>query len=174
MNKKHFAKNDAGTTMLELVIATAIFGFTMSMLVGTVITVTNHNTITDQRAQLASFNRSALEDLRGRSLEDILTYQIPVDDPNSRSINIPGVGPTQAQIFAVIVNPDTGMRDLFQLGVDDPDTLVNVPNPLEIIVNVQKLNSESYGVYEQGGEAGGQISHYPSSVTQSMSTLIAY
>lgn len=168
MNRKHFAKNNAGTTMVELVIATAIFGFTMSMLVGTVITMTSHNTITDERAQMASFNRSALEDLRGRGLDEILAYQIPVDDPNMGTVNIPGVGTAQAQVFAVVVDPDTGMRDLFELGVDDPNLLVNVPNPLEIVVNIQKITPSVYG---DGGEPVMQRS---SSAHQSMSTLIAY
>jgi len=171
MNRKHFTKNNAGTTMVELVIATAIFGFTMSMLVGTVITMTGHNAMTDQRAQMASFNRSALEDLRGRTLNDILTYQIPLDDREAGTVNIPGVGESQAQVFAVVVDPQTGERDLFELGVDDPDLLVNVPNPLEIVINVQKASSSGYGsMNEQGGEPV----NYPSSVNQSMSTLIAY
>ena len=156
-------RDTTGSTMVEVIIAMAIFGTSMAMLLGNVVTMTDHNRTSEERATASSFNRSTLEDIRGRGIDDILAYQIPVDNKELGLINLPGMGMAEVSAFAVLQDPQTGTTRLFELGVDYPETVPNPPNPIEIQVEVAQV--QEYGSPGSYGRTGFQYT---------ASTLISY
>jgi len=171
MGKKLITSGNAGLTMVELMIAATIFSSSMVLLSGSMITVTNHNTISEQKAMTTSYNGSVLEDIRGLGLIGILTYEVPVDNPETGSVFIPGIGNAYVNVWAVIpYDIDQGAEGepvysnysrWFLLGSDDPMSIVDPPNPIQIVVEVSKA-SGGYEGYHEGG------------IEFSTSTMIAY
>ena len=159
MGKHHIHKGNAGLTMVELMITAAIFSSSMVLLSGTLITFASHNTMSEQEAITTSYNRSVFEDMRGRGIVAILNYEVPVDNPEAGTVFIPGMGEAKVSIWAVIPQTDAGDPDQpqeaaynrwFLVGVDDPSTVVDPPNPIEIVVEVSKA-SGMQGEYHEGG-----------------------
>lgn len=170
MENKDISRGNAGMTMVELMITAAIFSSSMVLLSGTMITFASHNTISEQKAMTASYNGSVLEDIRGLGLMGILSYEIPVDNPQTGTVFIPGIGDAHVSAWAVIpfegaqtegqvINP--AYSRWFLLGEDDPLSVVDPPNPIEIVVEVSKASSK-YGENYEGG------------IEFSTSTMIAY
>lgn len=150
MCKNPRSHGEAGFTLVELMIATAVFAGSIVMLVGGMVTLTTHNTLANDRARATTFNRSALEDLRGRTLDEILNYSVPVDDPNVGTVTIPGIGVARPTMFALLPDGAGGIQ-LFQLGVDDPATVVNPPNPIEIRVVLDNMGTSTTSPQVDGG-----------------------
>ena len=167
MDAQKIKKNNAGLTMVELMIATAIFSSSMVLLSGTMITFASHNTISEQKATTTAYNRSVFEDIRGRGIVGILSYEVPVDNPELGTVFIPGMGDTRVFVWAVLPQTNEGIDPnalvdptlptqtttydrWFLLGVDDPSTVVNPPNPIEIVVQVAKASAME-GTYNEGG-----------------------
>ena len=92
-SRKH--SSEAGFTLIELMIAGTVFAVGMVIVSGSVITAHTHNQMTQQRAAAADFNDNTLENLRGLDIEDLLTYNIPADDPRTGAVNVPGMGTFQ-------------------------------------------------------------------------------
>ena len=160
MNTARMSRSDAGATMVELVIALAVFTAGAVALMGGLVTLTTHSAMADERARATNFARSTFEDLRGLSIDDILAYEVPADDAELGTITIAGIGTVNASAFAVL--PDgQGTFTLFELGVDDPSGLDmgTLPNPIEIRLVTEPV---------QAGEDG------YSQVKYSSSTRIPY
>ena len=165
MEKARMARNDAGTTMVELVIALAVFMAGGVALMGGLVTLTTHSNVADERARATNFARSTFEDLRGRTVAQILAYDIPVDNGENGTVTIAGIGNATPTAFALLPDGQGGI-DTFQLGVDDASglDLNNLPNPLEI-----RLVLTPYRGYSEGGEQGGY-----STINYASTTMIAY
>ncbi|MDK1021149.1 MAG: prepilin-type N-terminal cleavage/methylation domain-containing protein [Candidatus Hydrogenedentes bacterium] len=159
MEKQHIHRGNAGLTMIELMITAAIFSSSMVLLSGTLITFASHNTISEQKAVTSSFNRSVFEDMRGRGIVGILSYEVPSDNPENGTVFIPGMGEAKVSVWAVLPQNDSGQTDQtqsaaydrwFLVGVEDPSTVVDPPNPIEIVVQVFKASGLE-GQYYEGG-----------------------
>lgn len=157
MCKKYITRGNAGLTMVELMIAAAIFSSSMVLLSGSMITFASHNTLSEQKAMTTSYNGSVLEDIRGLGLVGILTYEVPLDNPDDETVFIPGIGDAYVNVWAVIpiegavVDGQTTISSFsrwFLLGEDDPLSVVNPPNPLEIVVEVSKASAGHEGGIE--------------------------
>lgn len=133
MNDVRMNRNDAGASMIELMIAAAVFTLGAVSLLGGLMTLTTHSQVADERARATNFARSTFEDMRGRTIDQILAYEIPVDDVDEGTVSMAGMGTATVSAFAILPN-DQGGVDTFELGVDDPGTLdVNaLPNPIEV------------------------------------------
>ena len=178
MGKQKITKSNAGLTMVELMITAAIFSSSMVLLSGSMITFTSHNTISEQKASTTAYNRSVFEDIRGRGLDGILSYEVPVDNPDLGTVFIPGLGDSRVFVWAILpqgtanadpteeVQPSSYDR-WFLMGVDDPASVVDPPNPIEIVVEVAKASAMQGANYE--GEA-----YYGSGIEFSNSTMIGY
>ena len=182
MGQQKIKKNNAGLTMVELMIAAAIFSSSMVLLSGTMITFASHNTMAEQEASTNAYNRSVFEDIRGLGINGILSYEVPVDNPELGTVFIPGMGEARVNVWAVIpqiieaADPDaltdpnlptqTSTFDRwFLMGVDDPRTVTNPPNPIEIVVEVAKASAIQGSDYP-GGYGGG--------IKFSSSTMVGY
>ncbi len=171
MGKRHIHKGNAGLTMVELMITAAIFSSSMVLLSGSLITFASHNTIAEQEAVTTSYNRSVFEDMRGRGILGILSYAVPVDNPETGTVFIPGMGDAQVLVWAIIpINESAQTEETqavaaydrwFLVGVEDPSTVVDPPNPIEILVEVSKASG-----YEGQSHGGG--------ASFRSSTMIAY
>ena len=177
MGKQKITKGNAGLTMVELMITAAIFSSSMVLLSGTMITFTSHNTIAEQEATTTAYNRSVFEDLRGRGLVGILSYEVPVDNPETGTVFIPGMGDARVSVWAIIPQIATAQTEetqaaaysydrWFLMGVDDPLSVTDPPNPIEVVVEVAKASSMQGGYYEGGNYEGG--------IEFSSSTMIGY
>lgn len=139
MAKKRQKKGNGGFTLVELMIASGVFAISLVALLGGVVQVTTHNDMANNRAQANMFNRNTLETLRGLGADDVLAYQIPLDNPEMGTVNIPGFGEAIPTMFAMIPNAQGGV-DLFELGVDDPATVPDPPNPMEVQISLVKFD----------------------------------
>lgn len=150
MEKHHIHKGNAGLTMVELMITAAIFSSSMVLLSGSLITFASHNTMAEQEAVTTSYNRSVFEDMRGRGIVGILSYEVPVDNPETGTVFIPGMGDAQVFVWAILPINETAQTEetqavaaynrWFLVGVEDPSTVVDPPNPIEIVVQVSKAS----------------------------------
>lgn len=164
-------KGNAGLTMVELMITAAIFSGSMVFLSGSMVTFASHNTMSEQEAVTTSYNRSVFEDMRGRGLVGLLNYDLPVDDPDLGTVFIPGMGDAYVNIWAILPQeyyvdggqtPEYVYDRWFLVGYDDPATVLDPPNPIEVYVEVFKASGAgNQHYYGSGG-------HYKSS------TMIGY
>lgn len=186
MKNRKIRRNNAGTTLLELMIAAGIMTSSLVLLIGSSLNISALNDVTDQEVAAVNFNRSMIENMRGLSLDGILGYQVPFDDPDLRTVGVPGLGNANVTIWAVLpanaygaqqavadpqaTNPvPPEYRIWFMCGMDDPTLIVNAPNPIEIQIEVSKVTSSPYG--EEGGTPNpteGYGFHYQTS------TILAY
>lgn len=164
-------KGNAGLTMVELMITAAIFSGSMVFLSGSMVTFASHNTMSEQEAVTTSYNRSVFEDMRGRGLVGLLNYDLPVDDPDLGTVFIPGMGDAYVNIWAILPQDNSSETEQMQaasydrwflVGYDDPATVLDPPNPIEVYVEVFKAS-----------EAGNQ-QYYGSGVHYKSSTMIGY
>ena len=141
----------AGTTFIEIMIATAVFASGIVSIMGGVMTLASHRQMSDQRAVANSLAGSAFENLRGLSLNNILTYDIPVDHVNTNTVDLPGVGQVTVGLFAVIPGVNNAAPTFFELGVDNVAdlNLASVPNPVEIqaVITPYPASDESHPQY---------------------------
>jgi len=132
----------AGTSFIEIFIAVAMFSAGMVSIMGSVITVTMHRHVADERALASQLAGSAFENIRGLSIDNLLVYDVPVDNTQNGTINL-SVWPGDIEP----VRGDPGDVDtLFQLGVDDVAS-VNVdslPNPIEIKAVMTPYSTNGY------------------------------
>jgi type II secretory pathway pseudopilin PulG len=132
-------RNEAGFTLIELMIAGGVFAIGMVLVTGTVVAAFNHNRMTQARGAAADFNANVLESMRGLDYDEIMNFQLAFDDPDAQTVVIPGMGSVEVTFFAVIPSAVVGgAPTYFEIGVDDPQTIVDPPNPLEIQMMVKR------------------------------------
>ena len=82
-----------------------------------------------------------------------------MDNPELGTVFIPGMGDARVFVWAIIPQDNSSETEQtqsaaydrwFLMGVDDPLTVTNPPNPLEIVVEVAKASSTPGGNYEGG------------------------
>jgi len=139
MNGRRQGRNDAGFTLLELMVASGVFAISLVALLGGVVQLTSHNEMTQRRALANTFNRNTLETLRGMDAAEILAWEIPLDDPELGTVTIPGFGQAMPRVFALIPDGQGGVTP-FEIGVDDPATVPNPPNPLEVQMRLVRFD----------------------------------
>ena len=181
MKNRKIRRNNAGSTLLELMIAAGIMTSSLVMLIGSSLNISTLNDVTDQEVAAANFNRSTIENIRGLDLDGILGYDVPFDDPELGTVGIPGLGDATVTVWAVLppdAYDDPGSPAIsypeeskiwFMCGVDNADLILNPPNPLEIQIEVSKVTSSPYG--DPGG------TQYPSQgygFQYQTSTILAY
>lgn len=150
-----------GTSFIELLIAMAVFVLGLSALLGVMTSLTPHRQSADARAHATNFASSTFEDLRAQSIADILTYEVPVDDPDQNVVNITGIGPVTVSLFAVIPGGFGETATLVELGSSDAGDVDvgTLPNPIEI----RAVMNPAPG--------GGEVSSY---MQITASTMISY
>ncbi len=173
MRKRRIHKGNAGLAMVELMITAAIFSGSMVLLSGSMVTFASHNTLSEQEAITTSYNRSVFEDMRGRGLVSLLNYDLPVDNPEVGTVFIPGMGDAIVNIWAIIPQDNSSETEQVQaaaydrwflVGMDDPATVLDPPNPIEIVVEVSKAS----------GMGGMEGHYYQSGAHFKSSTMIGY
>lgn len=152
--------SESGFTLVELIIAGGVFAVGMVLVCGSVVAAYNHNQMTQARGAAADFNENALENLRGLDLNQLLTYEMPEDDPVEGTVNIPGFGTAEVAVYAVIPSAvQGGAPTYFETGVDDPASVVDPPNPIEVQIVM---------VRSSGGQQSSSAEHYK------ISTMVGY
>ncbi len=161
MRSVDMTRNDAGTTMVELAIATAVFMAGAVALMGGLVTLTTHSQVADERARATNFARSTFEDMRGLTIAQILAYDVPVDDVETGAVTVAGIGEATPSAFAVLPDGQGGFTT-FELGVGDASVLdvSNLPNPIEIRLVLTPTDTNYYG--------------QPSTMQYSTSSMIPY
>jgi hypothetical protein len=115
-------------------------------LLGGLMTLTTHSQVADERARATNFARSTFEDMRGRTIDQILAYEVPVDNVEEGTVSMAGMGNATVSAFAILPNAQGGV-DTFEIGVDDPSTLnvATLPNPIEVRLVVSPVEQNYYG-----------------------------
>lgn len=123
-----------GTSFIELLIAMAVFVLGLSALLGSMASLTPHRQSANARAQATNFASSTFEDLRNRSIGNILGYEVPVDNEQQNTVTILGIGPMSVSLFAVVPGGPGEAAALVELGSDDAAAVdvATLPNPIEI------------------------------------------
>ena len=133
--KRHGKGNsESGSTLLELLIATAVFTTGMVALLGGMSTVSTQNRASENRARAINYSMSQMEALRGLSVTALLNYAVPYDNQQRRTVNIPGSGPCTVALYAVIPGADGATPAYLQLGSSAAAAYnkASVPNPVEV------------------------------------------
>jgi hypothetical protein len=86
--------------------------------------------------------------MRGRTIDQILAYDVPVDNVDQGTVSMPGMGTATVSAFALVPGAQGGFAT-FQLGVDDPSTLniAALSNPIEIRLVVTPVRQDYEGNY---------------------------
>jgi prepilin-type N-terminal cleavage/methylation domain-containing protein len=144
--KTKLKRNDAGLTLLEVMIASGILAVGMVLLMGSVLSVASTTALTEQRAVSTTYIASVMEELDGRTLEEVLTYWPP---------QLGQIGPAdRIQILAYdtygygIPLPLGGMSTEEPGGDGEPTSTFDVSayagmfnSPLQIEVTLQRMDS---------------------------------
>ncbi len=136
--------DESGFSFLELLIAVAVFVLGLSALLGTMMNLTPHRQSADARARATNYASSTFEELRDLSLSDILAYEAPVDNQQTNSVNISGLGPVTVELYAVVPGGFGQAPTLYELGsaaAGDVDQST-LPNPIEVRAVMSPLHGE--------------------------------
>ena len=139
MYKKMNIKNNGGFTMVELMVASAVFASGMAVLMGSTLAINNHQTYTDDESTGSNFNQTVLEFVQNQdfsSFEDVMTYDPGITDERGY-VNIPGFGEARFGLVAIIKmegqGEGQGSQYYVELGDDTFPDIVNPPNPIEVV-----------------------------------------
>lgn len=75
--KRKVPKSEAGFTLLELMIASGILAVALSMVFGSLISVNVMGRLAESRTEATVAISSVVEDIRGTSIDDLLSYEAP-------------------------------------------------------------------------------------------------
>lgn len=136
MNKKKRTTNsggeESGFSLLELMFAAGIMAMTLSLLFGSVITITLSGKVSENRAVAATHLSSVMEELRGASYNALLSY-IPPDHEGA------GVGE------AIEVRCFDAAGVAVPLPVDPESLDGPLPNPLRVECTVEWEGEQGHG-----------------------------
>ena len=147
-------RNDAGFTLMEIVFTAGVVVTGMVMLMGSAVNVAAQSKVSEMRSQALQFNMSVLESLRGRSQEDLLTFnsdgsELAVNEEGYITLN--GLGNAAVAIEYLV----PGNQDVENSFVSLPLTeeqmesmdLSALPNPLEVRVTLSVASGANGPVY---------------------------
>lgn len=139
MKRLRKINSESGTTLLELLIATAVFTTGMVGLLGGMGTLSTQNRVAEDRARATNYSMSQMEALRGLSVTALLNYVVPYDTQAQSTVNIPGSGPCTVVLYAVIPGAGGASPTYLQLGSSAAAaySTASVPNPVEIQVVIR-------------------------------------
>jgi prepilin-type N-terminal cleavage/methylation domain-containing protein len=147
MAVKNNNSGDSGFTLVELMVAAAVSSIGLVVLMGSVLAVDNHQTISDYEAIGTNFTSNVLEFVQDQDFtdfEDLATYNPGITDAEG-NVNVPGFGTASFTMFAIIPN-GVGTPISFEIGVDDPANIVIPPNPVEVraVINAGGYGESTY------------------------------
>ena len=151
----------AGTTFVEILVASAVFVAGAVSIMGSVMTLNTHRHVADTRATAASFASSTFESIRGLGIDGILAYDLPVDNAEANTVDLPGTGPVTVSLFALLTPAGDLNPTYFELGVDDASGLdtSTLPNPIEIRAVMSPYHEAGYGYTEMEFSAATMIDY---------------
>jgi len=100
-----YARED-GFTLVELMVAAAVSSIGLVVLMGSVLAVDNHQSISDYKATGTNFTSNVLEFVQDQDFTDfadLATYDPGIADAEG-NVNIPGFGTASFTMFALIPN----------------------------------------------------------------------
>jgi len=109
----------AGFSLLELTFASGILAMTLSLLFGSLLTITMVARLSEDQAVANTHLASALERVRGMSLDELMAYEAP-------ELKRPGV---RRAISLVCFDVEGKMVELPLTGDEE---MPELPNPLEV------------------------------------------
>jgi len=155
------AGSEAGVTFVEILVAAAVFIAGAVAIMGSMMTLTTHRRVSDTRATASSFASSTFENIRGLGIDGILAYNLPVDDADTNTIDLPGTGPVTVTLFALLTEAGEANPTYFELGVDDASGIdtSDLPNPIEIRAVMTPYHESSEGYTEMQFTAATMIDY---------------
>lgn len=124
-------KND-GMSLIELTFASGVLAMALSMLFGSLLTITLVARLNEDRAVANVTLANVLDEVRGMTLEELLEYEAPL-------LSQPG---TKAAVALVCFDNEgkTVPLPLVQQGNEQPD----LPNPLEVKATLMWSNQKGH------------------------------
>ncbi len=134
MKKHDMARGDAGSTLIELLIAAVVFTTGMVAILGGMTTLSAQNRFSEDRGRAVNYSMSQMEALRGLSVSALLNYVVPYDNQQAQTVTIAGSGPCTVVLYAVIPGADGAAPTYLQLGSAAAAAYnqASVPNPVEV------------------------------------------
>ncbi len=127
--KVRLARERAGMTLLEVMIAGGVLTIGFVLLFGSIISISATGSLSEDRATAVAHMSSVLEEVRGLAFNDLLDYQPPA---------LPGLG-AAAEVEAALVADDGagGLETLGVLPASLGDLAAAPPNPATVRVTVR-------------------------------------
>lgn len=132
--------DNAGMTLVEIMFAMGILATTLSLLFGSLISISLIGRLNEEKAVASTALNSTLEELRGKPLKDLLLYAPETPDK-------PGVERTV--LLECYDDDGVAMEIPMDLEVD-PDSgalleaLPDLPNPLEVKATILWTNEKGH------------------------------
>lgn len=149
--KKKIRHNEAGLTLVELMVTAAVITIGLVAAMQSILSLARHSEVIEARLASMEFTHSILEDMRGRPIEDLLSFEpnLPIlksttQDPLAGTTTvtdtliIPGwgrVAPGEVEIYIDALTPNGEFHIFPDPG--DPNKVPNFPNPLPITIEMQ-------------------------------------
>ena len=132
------AKNNAGLTLIELMIAAGILTIGLVLLMSSVVNVNATVKSSDVTVRATHFNTSILESLRGRDHDAILQFNSDGSELaiSNNVIQLNGIGPAKFYMWCVMDVSGTTTRYAIPMTDESLAALPATPNPMEIQVEL--------------------------------------
>jgi type II secretory pathway pseudopilin PulG len=132
--------NNAGMSLVEVMFAMGILATTLSLLFGSLISISVVGKINEEKAVANTALNSTLEELRGKPLKDLLLYapDTPEKPGVERSVLLEcydGDGAAVELPMDLAVDPDSGAL---------LEALPDLPNPLEVKATLLWTNQKGH------------------------------
>jgi type II secretory pathway pseudopilin PulG len=132
--------NNAGMSLVEVMFAMGILATTLSLLFGSLISISVVGKINEEKAVANTALNSTLEELRGMPLKDLLTY----------APETPGMPGVERSVLLECYDDDGAAVELPMDLAVDPDSgalleaLPDLPNPLEVKATLLWTNQKGH------------------------------
>ena len=137
----YMRKNDAGLTLIEIMIAVVVMTGGILALMSSIINLANQNRANDARLIAAHFTDGVLQSMDGLSIEDILTFNEngEVFKIDEGIVSLYGAGDATVTVSIVLSGVDGGVDERINLPVSAETAelfAAALPDPVEISVRV--------------------------------------
>lgn len=132
MNTRKHA--EAGMTLVELMLATAVLASVMVIMSGGVIGIANSGATAGVRTIATNLAQSIFEDMREYSPEEILSYAPPFTQDEDGTYIVTGLGPVELTLTALLADGTS-----FVIGEGDPTGVGDLPDPMEVQLEMTVL-----------------------------------
>lgn len=149
MTKKR--NNEAGFTLIEVMVVAGLFVVAMVVLLGSLLTIIRQGEIANKRVAAVNLNHSTFDFMRGADWDDLVNFEHPTADPVTGVAYVDGLGDVSIRMWAIIPSQGSGPGGDLLLGsaeIADFD-LEDVPNPVEILIQIQALADPIEGTNER-------------------------